>query len=89
MELNTLSKVRDIEVYVGTYGDKWIAASGHSPYFCFEVDSLDELDAKLGRLTAFLGKAAIDVRKRAERERSESKSFVFTKKITLKRLEEA
>jgi len=89
METNIITKFGDTEVYIGTYGDKWIAATGHSPYFCLEADSADELDAKLDRLIAFVKKAAAHFQAVSKREREQPKTFIVQKKIRVKELEDA
>jgi hypothetical protein len=85
--MENVTRIRDVNVYIGTYGNKWIAATGNAPYFCLEADSAKDLDGKLSKLVAFLRKAADHLD--SEREDAESKTFVVTKKIRLKELEDA
>jgi hypothetical protein len=81
-----LTNIGDIEVYIGTYGDKWIAATGTAPYLCLEAESNVELHAKLLRAVAFCRKAFAELKKG---EREESTPFTLKQKITVRELENA
>jgi hypothetical protein len=82
-----LTDIGDVEIYIGTYGDKWVAATGHEPYFCLEADSLVDLDSKILRLVAFAKQAKEQLH--GNRERGESKTFTLKKKILVRELENA
>ncbi len=82
-----LTNIGDVEIYIGTYGDKWVAASGQAPYFCLEADSQDELDDKVRRLVAFTKRASEHLH--VSREREKSKTFTLKKKVLVKELENA
>jgi hypothetical protein len=86
---NNITKIRDVDVYIGTYGDKWIAATGSSPYICLEADSAEALEAKINRLAVFIKKVRAEVRVRVEQGRENPKTFIVRKKIRLKELVDA
>jgi hypothetical protein len=53
-----MNNISDLQISIGNFGQKWLAATNRSPYFCFEADSEAALDAKLKKAVAFFQKAA-------------------------------
>lgn len=86
-EASIFTDIGNTEVYIGTYGDKWIAATGHAPYLCLEADSVAALHDKLLRVIAFAKRAGEFVQGTGERD--EPTTFVLQKKIKLRELEPA
>ncbi|WP_349369193.1 hypothetical protein [Salinarimonas sp.] len=48
-----MTNLSDLNVYTIKTGQKWVAATNRSPYFCFEADTRDEALAKAKRALAF------------------------------------
>jgi hypothetical protein len=85
--VNDINNIGDVQVYIGTYGDKWIAATGAAPFLCLESNSQVELHAKVVRAAAFCRRAFDHVK--TEREHEASKTFTLKEKITVRELENA
>jgi hypothetical protein len=56
-----MKNIDDLKFYIGPYGEnRWLALSQNSPYFCFEADSEEALEAKCRKALAFLRKAYLE-----------------------------
>jgi hypothetical protein len=88
MDIVVYTDLQEVEIYIGTYGNKWVAASGAEPYFCVEADSDREVYEKLRRLVAFAKRGFAHLVQQIE-ERREPKIFTVNKKVLVRELEDA